>query len=72
MVDFNEIEQHEKSIEYHKKKTYDWWIKYIRNLKMIRNLREENRQLRRRHIVMKETLKDWIDDYFEEKGEFEE
>jgi hypothetical protein len=46
-MDLEKIEKAETSLEYWKSESLLWWRMYLRNVMVIKNLREQNRQLRR-------------------------
>ena len=54
-----------ENIEHWREESLTWWRLYLGNLKMIRQLREENRHLRKLNVTMKEVVDDWVADYLD-------
>ena len=61
-MDLNKIRQSETSKDYWKIQTMAWWRQYIKNVKQIKLLREQNRQLRKVNVTLKEVVNDYMED----------
>ena len=46
MTTLNEIRRSEHDIEYWKEKSLYWWRRYLRNVRVISELRKQNRKIR--------------------------
>lgn len=46
MANLKEIRESEHSVDYWKQKSLYWWRRYLRNVKLIADLRRQNRKIR--------------------------
>ena len=59
MVDLAKIKRAE-GIEHWRQESLTWWRMYLKNLEMIRLLREQNRKIRKENCMLREVVTEYI------------